>query len=129
MLQGKDLVKPYDMNQRDVGSWVADTFKNGEGEDKEERGLRFIEEGIELVQATGLTEDQVHEMVKYVYGRPVGEIPQEVGGATITLLALCNAFDVNAYDAFCAEMLRCWQNQDKIRKKQMEKKLRGKGIR
>lgn len=53
------------------------------------RLLRFGEEAIELLQAGGLDEETVIMIVKYVYGRPRGEVKLEVGGTLITLTLLC----------------------------------------
>ena len=38
---------------------------------------RFLEEALELVQACGATASEAHQLVDYVYGRPVGEPAQE----------------------------------------------------
>jgi hypothetical protein len=53
-----------------------------------ERSKRFIEEAIETVQAVGLTEKEVIDIVRYVYSRSVGALDKEIGGVGVTLLAL-----------------------------------------
>lgn len=35
--------------------------------DKVERNHRFIEEALELIQATGITQEEVYELVDYVF--------------------------------------------------------------
>lgn len=51
--------------------------------DKAERNHRFLEEALELVQACGCTESEAAQLVAYVYGRPAGDPPQEVGGVMV----------------------------------------------
>lgn len=60
-----------------------------------ERNQRFIEEGLELVQAGGMTKREAIGAVNYVYGRPVGDMRQEVGGVYNTLAVLCEAHGID----------------------------------
>lgn len=87
----------------------------------QERCNRFIEEAIELVQSLGMTANQVHDMVDYVYGRPVGHENQEVGGVMVCLAALCSARDMNMEFEAEDELLRIWNNIEKIRAKHAAK--------
>ena len=89
-----------------------------------ERNQRFLEEAIELVQANGCTADEAHQLVEYVYGRPQGDINQEVGGVMVTLAALCNVAGTDMDAAAEAELARVWQNIERIRAKQAAKKIR-----
>lgn len=59
------------------------------GMNGKERQLRFLEEALETTQAGGLTREDVISVLNYTYNRPVGHLPQEVGGVYITLSALC----------------------------------------
>lgn len=70
------------------------------------RARRFLEEAVELVQALGLTKDDVLRVVDYVYGRPVGEVENEIGGVGMTLLPLCEALDISAEQCFRRELAR-----------------------
>lgn len=56
-----------------------------------ERAKRCGEEAIELMQAAGVSLEDAMKLLVYVYGRPKGEISQEVGGVCVTLLALAHA--------------------------------------
>lgn len=49
-----------------------------------ERGLRVVEEAIEFCQALGVPKDKVMLAVEIVYGKPVGEAKQELGGTLMT---------------------------------------------
>lgn len=90
-------------------------------QDRVERNHRFIEEALELVQACGMPKEEAHQLVEYVYGRPVGEPHQEVGGVMITLAALCLARCLDMHVAGEDELARIWQKIDKIRAKQATK--------
>lgn len=104
-----------------VRPWMSATFGDAIAGDKVERNHRFLEESLELVQAAGCTEAEALSLVAYVYGRPVGDIWQEVGGVMVTLAALCLAQGVNLDVAAEAELRRIWQNIDNIRAKQAAK--------
>ena len=101
--------------------WLIECFGQEIANDKVERCDRFIEEALELVQSAGWPKERAHQLVEYVYGRPEGEIEQEVGGVMITLAALCLAHDVNMHEAGEKELTRIWGKIDKIRQKQASK--------
>lgn len=102
-------------------TWCLAVFGFEITHDKVERNYRFLEEATELVQATGMSEAEAIETVRWVYARPIGEAPQEVAGAITTLLALCNAHGINAREETEKEINRIWENRDKIREKQKTK--------
>ena len=82
-------VVPDDPNarQRAAAEWVSRTFGPECMTDTGERSKRVLEEVAELCQAEGMPEQMAHDIVTYVYARPVGDIGQEIGGARLTLLA------------------------------------------
>lgn len=106
-----------------VRDWMLKCFGLAIAADKIERNHRFLEESLELVQACGCTVSEAHQLVEYVFGRPVGERGQEVGGVMVTLAALCEAFDTHM-DA-CAECeiarINTPEMIEKIRAKQAAK--------
>ncbi len=107
--------------QARVADWMDACFGPEIAKDRTERNHRFLEEALELVQAGGCSKSEVLQLVDYVFGRPAGVISQEVGGVTVTLAALCEAFklDMNA----CAEeeITRVWIRMPQIRAKQAAK--------
>ena len=107
--------------QVNVARWLLSCFGKEIAIDKVERNQRFIEEALELVQACGGTREDCHMLVDYVFGRPIGEPQQEVGGVMVTLAALCFAQNMHIDECATNEITRCWQNQDKIREKQLNK--------
>jgi len=107
--------------QTRVGAWLAVCFGASIARDKTERSHRFLEEAIELVQACGATAGEAHQLVDYVYGRPVGDRAQEIGGVMLTLAALCLAYGDDMFDAGEAELARVWMKIDNIRAKQAAK--------
>lgn len=75
-------------------SWGQECFGDN-AMSPHERALRFLEEALELVQASGVTPEEVLKLRDYTYSRPVGEIGQEVGGVCITLMVLCEANNIS----------------------------------
>lgn len=92
--------------QLDVADWREACFGGHVTRDKEERCHRFLEEALELVQSLGCTRHEALQLVDYVYGRPVGDATQEVGGTMITLSILCSSHGIDLEEAALAELNR-----------------------
>lgn len=107
--------------QARVQPWMMACFGPAISADRIERNHRYLEESLELVQATGCTAQEAHQLVDYVFGRPVGEPAQEVGGAMVTLAALCLANGLDMHDAAEVELARIWKMIETIRAKQATK--------
>lgn len=109
--------------QQRVQPWLLECFGAEIAADRTERNHRFLEESLELVQALGCTASEAHQLVDYVFGRPVGDPPQEVGGVMVTLAALCLANDLDMHDAGEVELARISAPElvAKIRAKQAAK--------
>jgi hypothetical protein len=107
--------------QQRVQPWMLACFGETIAGDQEERNHRFLEEALELVQSTGCTASEAHQLVDYVYGRPVGEPAQEVGGVMVTLAALCLANGLDMHAAAETELARIWTKVEQIRAKQAAK--------
>lgn len=109
--------------QQRVQPWMKECFGAEISADKVERNDRFIEEALELVQATGYSADRAHALVDYVFGRDVGEPTQEVGGVMVTLAALCLAHGLDMHSAGETELARINRPEivQKIRAKQAAK--------
>lgn len=107
--------------QQRVDEWVIACFGDAIRGDKVERNHRFLEESLELVQACGCTASEAHQLVDYVFSRPIGEPGQEVGGVMNTLAALCNINDLDMTREGDTELARCWDKIEKIRAKQKAK--------
>lgn len=109
--------------QDSVRQWCVDCFGEVTANDAQERNFRFLEEALELVQSCGATAADAHKLVDYVFGRPVGDPPQEVGGTVITLAALCAASNINFLDQGLIELDRIKRPyvMEKIRAKQASK--------
>lgn len=114
-----------------VSEWIKECFGTDAQYDKTERAHRFLEEALELYQASGQSRGDALLLTEYVFSRPVGEQFQEVGGVMITLAALCSASKIPMFDAASVELVRVWQKIDKIRAKNKTKQkntaLPGKG--
>ncbi len=110
--------------QEAVWSWCEMTFDGiADWQTDKERAYRFFEEAGELFQAIGMTRDDALKVVDYVYGRPIGDKTQEIGGVMITLLALASQQNLSVSDALATEYERITRPEVvvKIRNKQRAK--------
>lgn len=112
---------PNEPFQPRVAPWMLACFGAAISADRIERNHRFLEESLELVQANGCTRDDAHQLVDYVFGRPVGELHQEIGGVMVTLAALCLASGQDMHEAGEVELARIWTKVEAIRAKQAAK--------
>lgn len=103
-----------------VHKWMAHTFGKVV---KKQRYFRFGEEALELLQAGGVTREELNELADSVYSRPVGDVFNEIGGTIITLTGIAVAEDISLEEAANFEMGRCWKRVDEIREKDRNKPL------
>jgi hypothetical protein len=104
-----------------VEPWMRECFGDVIPFDKVERGDRLLEEVFELLQSCGYDPDRVLELRRYVWGRPVGEPAQELGGVMVTLAAYSLAFGLDMHGAGETELARIWTKVEAIRAKQAAK--------
>lgn len=117
-------MKEHFMNtnfQQQVNEWMQACFGAVLSKDKMERNHRFLEEALELVQSLGCTKSEAHQIVEYVFNRPMGEPCQELGGVMITLAALSTAASLNMFTCGEEELERIWKYVEQIRTKQQGK--------
>lgn len=107
--------------QARVQPWMMACFGPEISADKLERNDRFLEEALELAQAGGYPKARAYRLIEYVYGRPQGDINQEVGGVMVTLAAHCLANGVDMHQAAETELARIWTKVEQIRAKQAAK--------
>lgn len=89
--------------------------------DKTARADRFVEEVYELLQSVGYDRTRLSQLENYVWSRSPGTPIQEVGGVSITFNAFCTAYNLNLIDGALDELVRCWDNIETIRAKQLAK--------
>lgn len=107
-----------------VWEWCEETFDGiAAWRTDKERAYRFLEESVELFQAVGMEKEDALAVVDYVFGRPKGELTQEIGGTMVTLLALAAHLGLDVNDALLEEYKRIIRPdvQQKIRAKQKSK--------
>lgn len=104
-----------------VDPWLLTCFGEAIARDRQERSHQFLEEALELVQASGSTASEAHQLVDYVFARPGGEMDQEIGGVMVTLAAFCLAHGHDMAEAGERELARIWTKIEKIRAKQAAK--------
>jgi hypothetical protein len=107
--------------QQRACDWLRVCFDVSVIQDLDERNHRFVEEALELAQACGCTASEAHQLVDYVWSRPVGDAFQEIGGVMVTLAALCEVRGYSMRECAEAELLRVWTKVEQIRAKQAAK--------
>lgn len=107
--------------QSQVDEWLEACFPPSVRSDRSERTHRFLEEALELAQASGCTRSHALALVEYVFGRPSGHPAQEVGGVMVTLAGLCSASGISMEEAGKLELSRNWDRIEQIRTKQQAK--------
>jgi len=114
-------------DQERAWRWAVDVLGIDACTSIEERTLRFVEEAVELAQATGLSSGAAKRLIDYVYARPVGEPAQEVGGIMVTLWVLSRALGIDVKTAALSELERCEtaEVRKKVRRRQKEKREAG----
>lgn len=103
--------------QRRVQKWMVACFSPDAANNADERTHRFLEEALELAQASGCSRDDAMAIVDYVFARPSGDAAFEVGGVMVTLAGLCSATGIELNAAAEAELARNWTRIDAIRAK------------
>jgi hypothetical protein len=91
----EDALSPYLSAQvRDVARYQSrveaahHALFHDDPTDIAERNARSFEESIETAQAFGMTEDEAIALVKYTFGRPVGDPAKELGAKVLTAFSL-----------------------------------------
>lgn len=109
--------------QAGVSEWMGQCFLPSLYSNMTERGDRLLEEVLELLQAHGYDQGRVATLVDYVFGRPVGDPAQEVGGVMVTLAGYCWVAGLDMHAAGDAELRRITKPEvmAKIRRKQEAK--------
>ena len=116
---------PYSFQVRCM-KWILAWLNTNLVWNKQERNQRFLEEALELVQSLDMDKETAHKLVDYVFNRPRGEPKQELGGVMNTLAILAETNSMSMWAEGEDELVRCWNNIDKIREKQKAKpKLTG----
>jgi hypothetical protein len=120
---GDKLVVAQPSFQQRVQPWMMKCFGPVISADTVERNHRFLEKALELVQSLGCTRSEAHQLVDYVFSRPVGDPPQESGGVMVTHAALCLASGLDMHENGEVELARISQPEtiEKIRAKQAAK--------
>lgn len=113
--------------QAQIRKWV-ETRLGADAMDLHERGMRFLEEAMELAQAVGVSSASAMKIGAVVYNKPRGVAAQEVGGVGVTLLALCAASDIDMMASIDMETERIFNlPAEKFRKRQVQNAAYGIG--
>jgi len=99
-----DIIKPHpslsnrQQRQAEILQWANATFGATTADNTGERIRRFVEEAVELAQASGLDKQAIYDIIDHVYAKPVGDIAQEIGQVGVSLMALSEHLGVQADD-------------------------------
>jgi hypothetical protein len=108
--------------QIEILQWAIETFGAATAANTGERIRRFVEEAVELAQATGLEKQALLAIIEHVYAKPVGNIEQEIGQVGVSLLGLAQHLNIFADQQEQAEFDRLkslsteyWQARQKAK--------------
>lgn len=98
---------PADVRQQTIAAWAQACLEGVAAQLRGREGaLRVLEEALELAQAEGVTPEEAARLQTYVYGRPVGDPGQEVGGVRVALLSYAAGKGLSADQAEQEEIRR-----------------------
>lgn len=93
-----------------------------------ERGMRSLEETLELFQTLHGTREEAYRLVDHVFNKAPGHTRQELGGAALTLLACAEGCAFNLGDCAQAELDRVFSlPMEKFQKRQAQNVVDGIG--
>jgi len=98
--------KGYGWDQIEVERLVRATWGDKSFDSANERCARLHEEAAELFQSVGGTREVAHGIVDMVFDKKPGDLPQEIGGVTFTLLGLCALKGLRLDDVLATELAR-----------------------
>lgn len=87
------------------------------------RTRSILEEALEVAQVIGFPKERAHQLIDYVYDRPVGELRQEIGGLLSTLAAFATINNIDLMEAGEDELDRLNANKEKIALKHKNKTI------
>lgn len=114
--------------QRLLYDWVRRCFGVEVNHNLHERGLRLVEEVLELCQTStpSITPELLHKLVDEVYSRPKGEIEQEFGGVMVCTYVMATALGINPNESLEREVRRLMDlPPEKFTKRNEEKHAKG----
>lgn len=111
-----------EVRQHNAMDWATTAFTREQSTNLAQRGVRLLEEAIELYQAAvartpvrngdspavAFAEAKIraHKLVDYVFDRDVGDLGQEIGGVSVCLLVLAEAASLSTDYAEATELHR-----------------------
>ncbi len=91
-----------------VTDWMTACFSVDAISDVTERLHRFLEEALELAQASGGSREDAIALVDYVFSRPRARPAWRWAASMVTLAGLCSVSGLDMLDAGEAELARNW---------------------
>lgn len=91
-----------------IWDWGVSCFGIDHMRNPKVRGLRFIEEAVEVAQALDIPRERMIDVINIVYSKPPGQMMEELGGALLTLSVLCRLVSNKDMDEILEiELRRC----------------------
>ncbi len=111
-----------DKRQATVRDWISHVF-GIRTLNLRFRAVGVLEEALELAQACGYPKEKIAGLVEKVYANPPGEVGQEVGGVSISVLALCDTAGISADHCETVEIDRVLAKPVEHFKARLDRKL------
>lgn len=111
-----------------AGEWNRKTFGALTFNSPAERGYRLYEEAVETAQTCGCDPATLDRIKADVLSKPMGRLPQELGGVFIAWAVAVNALGYNAVQIADDAMVDWYIRTDEIRRKHQKKVEAGRAI-
>jgi hypothetical protein len=95
--------------EQEAYDWDVAVFGRDVAHNEVERGLRTLEEAMELAQASGVTAEQAKHLMGHVYSREPGFVDAEISDVLICLLIQARMRNLDVWANLEALQARLWK--------------------
>ena len=107
--------------QRKYHAWATVVYGEKSINNPKERGLRVLEEAVELAQALGVSESSCRDVVDEVFDREhKGNYVDETVDVLICTLVCSASNNINLESLITTKLQKLWEDADAIKKKYEE---------
>jgi NTP pyrophosphatase (non-canonical NTP hydrolase) len=95
--------------EQEAWEWNVTVFGRDVAHSEVERGLRTLEEAIELAQASGVTAEQASHLMRHVYSKELGDVATEISDVLLCLLIQARMRNLDVWANLEALQARLWK--------------------